>query len=46
VSRKTTGTPGTTFDTTWASTASANELVTQNRSPNSPAAHSTIFSAG
>jgi hypothetical protein len=46
VSRKITSTPGTTEDTTWVSTASANELVTQNRSPNVSAAHSMIFCAG
>jgi hypothetical protein len=45
VSRKTTSTPGNTRDTTWISTASANELVTQNRSPNVSAAHRTMSSA-
>ena len=34
MSRKTTSTPGATRDTTCASTASAIELVTQNRAPN------------
>src|SRR6476660_189411 len=45
VSRNTTSTPGATRETRWVSTASAIELVTQNRGPKVSTAQRTISSA-
>jgi hypothetical protein len=46
VSRKITSTPGATFETRCARTASPIEEVTQKREPKVATAHSTMFSAG